>query len=75
LLSPQVEVGLIWITDPQFDLVGDGMADAGSDLDHGLRWRPIEDDAEGDGEATLVVGGFLGLEEVAFEEFLDRLVG
>jgi len=75
LLSPQVEVGLIWIADPQLDLVSDRMADAGSDLDHGLRVRPIEDDAEGDGEAALVVGGFFGLEEVGFQKFLDRLEG
>ena len=71
----QVEVGLIWIADPQFDLVGDGVADAGGDLYHGLRVRPIEDDAKGDGEAALVVGGFFGLEEVGFQEFLDRLEG
>jgi hypothetical protein len=35
----------------------------------------VEDDAEGDGETTFVVGGFLGLEEVGFQEFLDRLEG
>ena len=75
MLSPQVEVGLIWIADPQFDLVSDRMANAGGDLDHGLRVRPIEDDAEGDGEAALVVGGFFGLKEVGFQEFLDRLEG
>ena len=75
MLSPQIQVGLIGIADPQLDLVSDRMADAGGDLDHGLRVRTVEDDAEGDGEAALVVGGFFGLEEVGFQEFLDRLEG
>ena len=44
MLSPQIQVGLIGIADPQLDLVSDRMADAGGDLDHGLRVRAVEND-------------------------------